>query len=84
MNGNPMQILQMLMQGGKNPQQMIMNMIGKNNPMFTNLMEMANKGDNKGVENFARNLFKEKGKDFDKEFSNFMNTVKNQNQTKQS
>lgn len=79
MNGNPMQMLQMLMQGGKNPQQMIMNMIGKNNPMINSLMDMANKGDNKGIEKFARNICKEKGMDFDKDFSNFMNNVRGQN-----
>lgn len=77
---NPIQMLQMLMQGGKNPQQMVMNIVGKNNsnPMISNLMQMANKGDSEGIENFARNLFKEKGQDFDKEFSNFMQTVKGQ------
>ena len=57
--------------------QMIMNMLGKNsNPMISNLIEMAEKGDNQGIENFARNLFKEKGKNFDDEFANFMKQVK--------
>ena len=31
----------------------------------------AKEGDSKGVENFARNLFKEQGRDFDKEFAEF-------------
>lgn len=63
---NPIQLLQSMMASGgmKNPQQMIMNMVGKNNPMITNLMQMANKGDSKGVEKIARNLFKEKRKRF--------------------
>lgn len=52
--------------------QMVMNKIGKNmNPMQQNLINMANKGDVKGVETFARNLLKEKGYDFDKEFNKF-------------
>lgn len=69
--------LQML-QGIKNPQQFVMNMLGKNinNPMFGNLLQMANNGDTKGVETFARNVCKEKGIDFDKEFSSFMTNFK--------
>ena len=52
--------------------QVVMNKIGKNmNPMQQNLINMANKGDVKGVETFARNLLKEKGYDFDKEFNKF-------------
>lgn len=47
------------------------------NPMFINLIKMAEKGDSKGVENFARNLFKEQGRDFDKEYSEFKKNFKN-------
>ena len=43
-----------------------------NNPMLKNLLEMAQQGNSKGIEDFARNLYKEKGRDFDKEFSAFM------------
>ena len=59
-----------------NPQTIAMKMIGNGNPVLGNLAQMAEKGDEKGIENFARNLFKEKGKDFDKEFSDFMNNFK--------
>lgn len=60
-----------------NPQQMVNNIFGKqNNPMLNNLKEMAQKGDKEGVENFARNLFKENGRDFDKEFNEFMGNFK--------
>lgn len=59
-----------------NPQQLIQQMIGNNNPMFNNLMQMAQSGNSKGLENFARNYCKERGKDFDKEFSNFMSNFK--------
>lgn len=63
--------------GNLNPQQLVMNMMKQNsNPVISNLIEMANKGDTKGVENFARNYFKEHGQDFDKEFSNFMSNFK--------
>lgn len=47
------------------------------NPMFINLIKIAEKGDSKGVENFARNLFKEQGRDFDKEYSEFKKNFKN-------
>lgn len=71
---NPMAFLQMLK--GGNPKTFLMNMLshqmGNQNPMIKNLIDMANNGDNAGVENFARNLLKDKGIDFDKEFKNFM------------
>ena len=62
---------------GIKPEQFLMNMLGSNiNPMFSNLMNMAKQGDNKGVENIARNMCKEKGVDFDTEFANFMKKMK--------
>lgn len=69
---NPMQILKMAM-GKMTPDQIVNVLFSKNNnPMMKNLKEMAQNGDNQGVENFARNICKEKGIDFDKEFSKFM------------
>lgn len=60
-----------------NPREILANFMSKNqNPMFNNLINMAQKGDSKGVENFARNLFKERGRDFDKEFAEFMGKMK--------
>ena len=60
-----------------NPREILANFMSKNqNPMFNNLINMAQKGDSKGVENFARNLFKERGRDFDKEFAEFMGKIK--------
>lgn len=56
----------------------VLNMLKNNsNPIFANLVQMAEKGDSKGLENFARNFYKEQGKDFDKEFSNFVSNMKN-------
>ena len=73
---NSMEMIKTIM-SNKNPQQVIQNMISDNtNPMLNNLINMAQNGDTKGVENFARNIFKEKGRDFDKEFSDFMNNFK--------
>lgn len=62
-----------------NPQQMVMQMVakmGNSNPMINYLIQMGQSGNSKGVENFARNVCKEKGIDFDKEFSNFMQQIK--------
>lgn len=60
-----------------NPQQMVMKMIENNaNPMVSNLIKMAKEGNTKGVEDFARNICKERGKNFDDEFSKFMNNFK--------
>lgn len=47
-----------------------------NNPILKEVINKAQHGDNKGVETFARNLFKEQGRDFDKEFSQFMKNFK--------
>ena len=76
---NPMQMLQMLMKKGNNPQQMAEQMIqsmGGNNPMLDNLMQLAKDGNTKNIEQFARNICKSKGIDFDKEFSSFMSNFK--------
>lgn len=54
---------------------LIMNKLN-NNPMFRDLIDKAQKGDRQSVENFARNICKEKGIDFDKEFSAFMSNFK--------
>ena len=73
---NPMQFMNML-NGIKNPKEAVINMIkSNNNPMVKNLVEMAEKGDNKGIETFARNIFKEQGRDFDSEIKQFMNNFK--------
>lgn len=76
---NPMQFMNML-NVIKNPKQTVINMArNSNNLMLKNLVEMAEKGDMQGVENFARNIYKEQGKDFDKEYNEikqFMNNFK--------
>lgn len=72
-SNNMMEILKMI-RGGTNPQQMAMNMLGQvqaNDPLTKNLIELAQKKDSKGMIQVARNAFKEQGKDFDKEFSDF-------------
>ena len=54
---NPMQFLREI----KNPQQFVMNMLGQNqNPMATQLMQMVKKGNTNQIEQFARNMCKER------------------------
>lgn len=73
---NPINMIKGMM-GNMNPKNMVMQLLGQNNnPIFNNLIDMANKGDTKGVEEFARNYMKEQGKDFDKEFNNFRGMFK--------
>lgn len=72
---NPIQIIKSFIGKGLSPEGIIQNM-DVQNPMIANLITMAKKGDTKGVENFARNMFKERGRDFDKEFNEFRNNFK--------
>lgn len=70
---NPMQLITML-RGGGNPQQLVMSLLQNemgNTPMGQNLLSLAQKGDAPQIEEIARNICKQKGVDFDKEFSAF-------------
>lgn len=73
---NPMEMLKNFK--GKNPQEIVLNQMmgGIKNPMIKNLIDMAKKGQNRNIETFARNLMKSQGKDFDKEFGEFMKNLK--------
>ncbi len=63
--------------GGKNPQEVASQLLMNNtNPIFVNLIKMAQNGDTKGLENFARNLLKGQGRNYDEEFSQFMSNFK--------
>ena len=59
---NPMQMLGSIMQ---NPQKTLNQILGKN-PMIGNLTTLINNKDEKGLEEMARNVAKEKGMDADK------------------
>ena len=73
---NPLNAIKGMM-GNMNPKNIVMKMLKNNtNPIFANLTQMMEKGDNKGIEQFARNICKEKNIDFDKQFGEFMNNFK--------
>ena len=70
---NPMNLIIQIRQG-KNPEQLMMGILqsgAKSNPIYANLLQMAQQGRTSDIEAFARNIAKEKGIDFDKEFAKF-------------
>lgn len=72
---NPIEILKGFMGKGGNPQQLLQKAIGmngNNNPMIANLVNLSKNGNKEQVEQIARNMCKERGIDFDKEFNAFM------------
>ena len=69
---NPMEF----MKGIKNPKQFVINMLKQSqNPMAIQLMQIAKNGNINQIEQFARNICKEHGMDFDKSFSEFMKQI---------
>lgn len=78
MNVNPMQLIQ-LIKNGKNPQQLLMNILqqqGNNNPIIQNAANLAKQGNASALEIIARNLAAQRGLDFDTEFANFKNYLR--------
>lgn len=70
---NPMEIISQI-KNGKNPQQLLMSILegeAAQNPIYANLLTLAKENRTADIEQFARNVAKEKGIDFDKEFSKF-------------
>ena len=58
---NPMEFIK----GIQNPKQFVMNMMNQNsNPMIGQLVQMAKSGNPQQIENFARNICKEKRNGF--------------------
>ena len=65
----------------ENPQELVLNMLQKDaqrgNQVAGTLIQMINSGDSQGIERVARNIAKEKGIDFDKEFNSFKQMFRN-------
>ena len=73
-----MQLIQ-LIKNGKNPQQLLMNILqqqGNNNPIIQNAASLAKQGNSSALEAIARNLAAQRGLDFDTEFANFKNYLR--------
>lgn len=74
---NPLDLINFV-KSSSNPQQFMLNMLegrAGNNPMMQNLLQLAKQGKTKDIQQIARNTFKEQGRDFDKEFSDFKKTL---------
>ena len=68
---DPMQLIQMIKQG-QNPEQLLQSILegqAGSNPMSANLLSLAKNKDAKALEQIARNIFAQRGLDFDTEFN---------------
>ena len=77
MQVNPNQLINMI-KSGRNPQQLMLSVLEsqmKGTPMGDNLIYLAKNNRGADIERIARNLYSQQGLDFDKEFSNFRNTL---------
>ena len=71
-NVDPNRLIQMIRQG-QNPQQLMLSILEgyAGNPLGANLLNLARNCQTTEIEKIARNLCKERGVDFDQEFTNF-------------
>ena len=73
-NVNPMLLVQAIKEG-QNPQQLMLNILENNmsgTPLGDNLIELAKHGRKADIEEIVRNISKQRGIDFDKEFPHFV------------
>lgn len=77
MQVNPLQLVQMI-KSGTNPQQLMISVLEnqmKGTPMGENLLRLARENRSAEIEQIARNLYSQQGRDFDKEFLAFKNML---------
>ena len=77
MQVNPIQLIQMI-KSGQNPQQLMLSIMEsqmKGTPMGDNLIRLARENRGAEIEQIARNLYSQQGRDFDKEFLQFKNML---------
>lgn len=61
---------------GQNPQQVMLNMLSRQtSPMSANLYNLIQQGRTGEIEQIARNIMKQQGKDFDTEFKAFRDSL---------
>lgn len=74
-----MEYVQMVKNG--NPEEIVLNMLQENvaqgNPIAGSLIQMINAKDSQGIERIARNVARERGIDFDREFNSFKQMFRN-------
>ena len=71
-NVDPNRLIQMIRQG-QNPQQLMLSILEgqAGSPMGRNLLNLARNGQTQEIEKIARNFCRERGVDFDQEFTKF-------------
>lgn len=77
MQVNPVQLIQMI-KSGYNPQQLMISIMEnqmRGTPMGDNLLKLARENRGAEIEQIARNLYSQQGRDFDKEFLAFKNML---------
>lgn len=77
MQVNPVQLVQMI-KNGQNPQQLMISILENRmsgTPMGDNLIRLARENRGAEIEQIARNLYSQQGRDFDKEFLQFKNML---------
>lgn len=78
MNQNLSQIASLMK--GRNPQEVAMQMIKSNNisnnPMVSQMLQMAQSGDTQGLNKFAENFFQQNGMNFNSDFAAFLQMLK--------
>lgn len=74
-----MEYVQMVKNG--NPEEIVLNILQENvaqgNPIAGSLIQMINAKDSQGIERIARNVARERGIDFDREFNSFKQMFRN-------
>ena len=76
-NVNPLLLVQAI-KNGQNPQQLMLNILENNmsgTPLGDNLIELAKNGNSADIEKIVRNIAKQRGIDFDKEFPAFLDMI---------
>lgn len=74
---NPAQLIQMI-RSGQNPQQLLMSIMKdrvKGTPMGDNLLSLMESNNTPEIEKVVRNIFQQRGIDFDKEFNAFKHNL---------
>jgi hypothetical protein len=77
MQVNPNQLVQMIKEG-KNPQELMLLVLENQmsgTPIGDNLIKLARENRGAEIEQIARNLYSQQGRDFDKEFLEFKNML---------
>lgn len=73
---NPIEQMMQMVKMRQNPEQMMLQFLQQqNSPMSQNLLSLAKANNTQDIEKIARNICKQRGVDFDKEFTAFKQSL---------